>query len=85
MHTKHKDTPHRSIAMPRVRSRQVALAAAAMGVSSEQAIQSFITAGLLSLATHDRAFAMALARTAGMDFDELATADHTEVLARLMP
>ena len=79
-------TPRRrSIGMSQTRSRQIALAAASLGISSEQAIQSFITAGLLSLAGHDKAFAMALARSAGMAWDDLAEADSTDVLARLMP
>ena len=79
-------TPRRrSIGMTTTRSRQLALAAATLGLSSELTIQSFITAGLLSLAAHDRAFAMALARSAGMTWDDLAEADSTDVLARLMP
>jgi hypothetical protein len=45
-------TPRRrTIGMPAIRSKQLALAAAALGLTSEQTIQSFITAGLLSLAT----------------------------------
>jgi hypothetical protein len=71
--------------MTATRSRQIALAAATLGLSSEMTIQSFLTAGLLSLAAHDKVFAMALARSAGMAWDDLASADSTDVLARLMP
>jgi hypothetical protein len=72
--------------MPASRSKQLALAAAHLGLTSHQTIQSFITAGLLALATHDRAFAMALARTAGVTWEELAAdADATDTLSRLMP
>ena len=64
--------PHRTIQMPPSRSRQLALAAAYLGLpDSESAIQSFITAGLLSLAEHDSTFALAVARMAGIDWSEL--------------
>lgn len=54
------------------RARQLALAAAYLGLSdSESVIQSFITAGLLSLAEHDSTFGLALARMAGVDWDDL--------------
>ena len=56
--------PHRkrTILMPESRSRQIALAAAATGVSSEQFIQGAITAALLTLAEQDKTFALALMR-----------------------
>ena len=79
-------TPRRrTINMPAVRSKQIALAAAQMGLTSEQTIQSFITAGLLTLATHDPAFRYALMRTAGADWGELESADPAEMLSRVMP
>jgi hypothetical protein len=72
--------------MPAVRSKQIALAAAVLGVTGEQCIQGFITAGLLSLAANDRIFAQALARTAGVSWEELESAeDHATVLAKVLP
>jgi hypothetical protein len=63
---------HRTIGTNPSRSRQLALAAAHLGLpDSEAAIQSFITAGLLSLAEHDNTFGLALARMAGVDWSEL--------------
>jgi hypothetical protein len=62
---------HRTIDMPESRRRQVALAAAASGVSAEKWIQGCITAGLLSQAAHDATFAMSLMRSAGIPWDEI--------------
>jgi hypothetical protein len=56
--------------MPAPRARQLALAASFLGFrSSEDVIQSFITAGLLSLAEHDKTFQLALMRATGIDWD----------------
>lgn len=57
--------------MPASRSRQVALAAAYLGIDGERFIQSSISASLLSLADHDPTFALALARTSGVEWDDL--------------
>jgi hypothetical protein len=70
--------------MPAIRSKQIALAGAALGLSAEQTIQVFITSGLLSLATHNEPFRLALLRSSGVDWDDLASADSTDVLAKLM-
>ena len=55
----------RTIHMPQTRAAQIALAAAELGISSEQFIQSAITAALLTCADHDDKLAFALARAAG--------------------
>lgn len=69
-------TPRRrSIDMPEVRSRQLALAAAHLGITSHQAIQSFITAGILSLAANDPLFATMLLRTSGVSWNDLISAE----------
>lgn len=79
-------TPRRrTIGMPEVRSKQIALAAAYLDTDGEHIIQAAITAMLLSLANNDKVFAAMLARTADVDWDELVKTDHTDVLARLMP
>lgn len=57
--------------MPEVRSRQISLAAAACGVSSERWIQACITSGLLSLAAEDGTFAISLMRSAGIPWEEI--------------
>ena len=58
--------------MPPSRARQLALAAAYLGLpDSESCIQNFVTAGLLSLSEHDSTFGLALARLAGVDWDDL--------------
>jgi hypothetical protein len=62
---------HRTILMPPSRAKQIALAATASGVSSEQWIQATITAGLLSQAASDGALAMALMRSAGISWDDI--------------
>jgi hypothetical protein len=67
-----KPTPRRrTIDMPEPRSRQVALAAAFLGISSEAWIQSVISAGLLALSQNDATFALALARSAGVSWENL--------------
>jgi len=71
--------------MPEVRSKQIALAAAYLGTDGETVIQSAVTALLLSLASADKNFAAMLARTAGVSWSDLAKADSTDILARLMP
>jgi hypothetical protein len=80
-------TPRRrTINMPEVRSKQIALAAAYLDTDGERVIQAAISALLLTLARKDKVFAAMLARTAGVDWDELANhADHADVLAKLMP
>jgi hypothetical protein len=79
-------TPNRrrSINMPEVRSKQIALAAAYLGTDGETIIQSAVTALLLSLAGADASFAAMLARTQGLSWDELVKADRTDILAKLM-
>ena len=59
---------HRTIGTTPVRSRQISLAAAYLGIDGERFIQSAITASLLSLSDHDPTFALMLARSAGMDW-----------------
>jgi hypothetical protein len=75
-------TPRRrTIGMSAIRSKQIALCAAYSGVSAEAWIQSAITAAMLSLADHDKAFAYMLVRAGGTDWDSLerrATADVRE-------
>ncbi len=71
--------------MPEVRSKQIALAAAYLGTDGERVIQAAITAMLLSLASADKNFAAMLLRTSGVDWDDLASADSTDVLAKLLP
>jgi len=62
--------PKRTIRMPKPRARQLALAAAFLGLpDSESVIQSFISAGLLSLAEHDATFKLALLRACDVDWD----------------
>jgi hypothetical protein len=78
-------TRHRTIKMPEVRSKQIALAAAYLGTDGETVIQSAITALLLSLANADAVFAAVLARSLGVDWGELVKADHSGMLAKLLP
>ena len=66
-----RNSQRRTISMPEPRRRQVALAAAANGVSAENWIQASITAGLLSQAANDGVFAMALMRDAGIPWHEI--------------
>jgi hypothetical protein len=62
----------RTIQTTPARSRQLALAAAFLGLpDSEAVIQNFVTAGLLSLADHDATFKLALMRSAGIDWDTI--------------
>ena len=73
----------RTIRMPKPRARQLALAAAFLGFpDSESVIQSFITAGLLSLADHDETFKVAMLRAAGVDWDEIDRITRESVNAR---
>ena len=55
----------RTIGMTECRSQQIALAATALEINSEDFIQSAITAALITAAEHDDALAFALARAAG--------------------
>jgi hypothetical protein len=66
-----RNGPHRSIRWPDITRRQVALASAYLGIDGERFISASIAASLLSMADHDSAFALALARCAGVDFDTL--------------
>jgi hypothetical protein len=75
----------RTIGMPESRSRQIANAAAYLNITGEEFIQSAITAALLSLAEADKVFAHVLARSAGIDWQDLASATHGDVLAKLAP
>jgi hypothetical protein len=61
----------RTIGMTESRSQQVSLAAASLGITSEALIQSFITAGLLTMTAHDDALAFALARAGGASWEQL--------------
>jgi hypothetical protein len=56
-----------------------------MGVSSEQAIQTFITTGLLGLADADPVFKLALMRTCGVAYKDLPDTDPADVLTKLAP
>lgn len=75
-------TPRRrTIAMPEVRSKEIAICAAYCGVSSEAWIQSVITAAMLALGRNDRALGYMLMRAGGTEWDSLertATADAQE-------
>jgi len=71
--------------MPEVRSKQIALAAAYLGTDGESVIQSAVTAMLISLASADKNFRASLLRASGVEWDDIADADSTDVLARLMP
>ena len=54
------------------RSRQLALAAVFLDLpDGESVIQYFITAGILSLASHDETYKLALLRAAGVDWSDL--------------
>jgi hypothetical protein len=61
----------RTIHMPEVRSQQIALAAASLGITSEQFVQTAITTLLLTVAEHDSPLAFALARAGGASWDDL--------------
>lgn len=62
----------RTIHMPTSRANQIALAAASINVTSELLIQSFITAGLLSMADDDTMLALALAKSGGASWEQIA-------------
>lgn len=86
MNTEHHTTPRRrTINMPEVRSKQIALAAAYLDTDGEHVIQAAITALLLTLCQADQTFGAMLARTAGLSWDDLVKADSTDVLAKLLP
>lgn len=79
-------TPRRrSINVTEARSRQIANAAVYLNISGEEFIQSAILAALISLGQTDAVFAHILARSAGVDWQELAVATHGELLERLQP
>ncbi len=62
----------RSIGMSEARSRMVANASAYLNISGEQFIQLAISAALMSLADNDKVFSYIIARSGGVDFDDLA-------------
>jgi hypothetical protein len=63
---------HRTIRWSPARARQVALAAAHLGLpDGESFVQASIDASLLSLSEHDPAFKLALARSAGVSWPTL--------------
>jgi hypothetical protein len=63
---------HRTIGQTPERARMCSLAAAHLGLpSSEIFIQSAITAALMTLGQEDPVFALMLARSAGIDWNEL--------------
>ena len=65
---KHTDR-RRTIGMPSSRARQVALAAAYLGMtSSEDFIQSAISDAIIGIASRDRAFAAMITGAAGADW-----------------
>ena len=66
-----RNSMHRTIGTTPSRSRQIALASAYLGIDGEAFIQSSISASLLSMAEHDPTFGLALARSAGVDWDDL--------------
>lgn len=85
MRTKHKDTSHRTIALTPERRSQVAVAAASLGISGTRFIECAIYTALVTLAERDKVLAHMLARAGGVDWADLAAADHAELLARLAP
>ena len=71
--------------MPEVRSKQIAMAAAYLGISGHEFIQSAITAALLSLCDQgDKTFAYMLSRAAGVEFETLEFAVRQEALANVI-
>ena len=80
---KHKDTPHRTIAMPAVRANQIAMAGAYLGVTGHEFIQSAITAALVTLAQNDPTFALMLSRAAGTKWETLEFAERSDVIAQI--
>ncbi len=70
--------------MTEVRSNQIAMAAAKLDCSGHEFIQSCITAGLLSLAEHDKAFALCLARAAHVDWKHLKQLSTNDTVAQIM-
>lgn len=72
----------RTIAMPETRSQQIALAAASLDITSEDLIQAWITAGLLTMAEQDAPLAFALARAGGATFEQLTELARDRVEAK---
>jgi hypothetical protein len=74
----------RTINMSETRRRMVALCAAHLGVtSSEQVIQAAISALMVELAARDKGFAFALARTAGVTWDDIERMTYGEVFDQI--
>lgn len=65
------ETRSRKITMTAERCDMLALASAALGLSSGELIDHFITAGLLTLAEKDDVLALAMARVGGASWDDL--------------
>jgi hypothetical protein len=82
---KHKDTPHRTIAITPERRSQIAVASAALGISGARFIECAIISALWTLAERDKVLAHMLARAGGVDWAELEAANHADLLARLAP
>ena len=74
----------RTIAMPEVRARMIAAAAAYLDVSGETFIQSSISAALATLAENNETFGLILLRIAGVDWDDLTKLRRDEVIGRIM-
>jgi hypothetical protein len=77
--------PKRTIHMPPSRSQQIALAAASLDITSEDLIQSFITAGLLTMAEQDAPLAFALARAGGATFEQLTDLARAKIQSEAPP
>ena len=76
-------TPHRTIAMPSTRAKQITMAAAYLSVSGEGFIQAAISAALMQLCARDKVFAVLLMRTAGVDWEAIEQAEHADVLSKI--
>jgi hypothetical protein len=77
-------TPRRrTIGMSEARSRMLACLAAYMNTTSEILIQSAISSLLICAAQNDKILACVIARAGGVDWQELETAQHGDVLKDL--
>ena len=75
----------RTINCPENLSRQLALIAAEWGCSSETVIQSFLAAGIATVAQHDTTLRLALMRSAGVDWDTLQAVAKQQHQGELVP
>jgi hypothetical protein len=64
---------------------QLALIAAEWGCTSEEVIQSFLAAGIMTVAEHDRTIGLALMRAAGVSWDNLRSVANLENQEDLIP